>query len=252
MYNMRYHLASLIAVFLALSIGLLLGGLITDRTPENIQDALLDGIERDIAQTRETNERLLAENVIAYDFSDMLLENFVEGKLEGLSIIVLGEDGQSLQSAIGALEDAGAEAIHMTPAYSADFGTWGIQDLLEVQEIEFQGIVNTFEPRGDGEGYLSDYLVYLREIQDYYEVPLICATIDSSTNELVSYAWEEGFSGTNQLGNRYGAYTLIVLLSSDTEGKFGSTANAFALYPPIPEEFFAQTSGDVYGEGEAQ
>ncbi|MCL2746149.1 MAG: copper transporter [Coriobacteriia bacterium] len=248
MYNMRYHLASLIAVFLALSIGLLLGGLIAESTPETVHNAIVEDIQRDIAQTRETNERLLADNVVAFDFADMLLDDFVTDKLEGHEVLILGEEGQELQLAISGLEAAGATIIHATPEFDEVNNAWAVQYADGVQEAKYDGIVNVFQPESEASEFLSDYFVFLRETQSYYEVPLIFATVDDAEGELISYAWEEGFSGTNQLGNRYGTYTLVVLLASMTEGKYGTTADAIALYPPVPDSFVSSEDTQVAGQ----
>jgi hypothetical protein len=91
-----------------------------------------------------------------------------------------------------------------------------------------------FEPADEDLEYPSDYFTFLRELQEYRSVPVVFATLADTESDFVAHAWEEGFSGTNQLGNRYGAYTLLVLLASDTEGEFGSSDSAYALYPPIP------------------
>ncbi|MCL2402675.1 MAG: copper transporter [Coriobacteriia bacterium] len=239
MYNMRYHLASLIAVFLALSIGLLLGGLLAESTPETVHDTLLEGIERDIAQTRETNERVLAENILAFTFADMLLDGFTADRLEDYTILLLGEEGQELQLAVDSLESAGARVIRATPEFDAANDLWTLQDDVDLDVLKFHGIVNVYQPDSETNEFLSSYFIYLREVQEEREVPLLFATIDDVESELVSYAWEEGFSGTNQLGNRYGTYTLVVLLISETEGKYGSAETADALYPPIPESFIS-------------
>jgi len=264
MYNMRYHLASLISVFLALAIGLVLGGLITEGTEEGVQETLLESIQRDITQTRESNVQLRNDNVIAFNFADMLLDDFKVDKLDGRVILVIGTEGREAQMAISDLEAAGATTLLIVPEHNIAENTWAIKDNLAIADLEFHGIVNTYVPTGedhdtagaaaaagmptDGTApgsetgdattqYLSEYFVYLRELQDQYNVPIVFAALEDAESNLITYAWDEGFSGTNQLGNRYGAYTLIVLLASDTEGKYGSDEAALALYPPIPEHF---------------
>jgi len=251
MYNLRYHLASLISVFFALAIGLLLGGLVADRAPENVHEALLEGIERDINQVREDNAQLRAENSTISDFADVLLEDFTRDKLEGRTILVLGDDDQDVHVILEGLEQAGATTIHAIPELDEGQDSWSLHSDVDLYYVELHGIVNNFEPRAEGGEYLSYYFVYLREIQAYYEVPLIFATRDQSDNEgteLISYAWEEDFSGTNQLGERYGMFTLIVLLASDTQGKFGSSDNVEALYPDLPSEFFEPPAAEEEGE----
>ena len=265
MYNMRYHLASLVSVFFALAIGLVLGGLISERAPDNIHEVLLEGIERDIAQVREDNTRLRAQNTLAYEFANLLMGNFAEGKLDERSILVLGDDDLETRIVMDILEGAGALVVHAVPEFSDDYNEWRLQsdqDLTEENLAMFTGIVNVFEPASEEGEYLSDYFVYLREMKDYYAVPVIFVSAagvneaddanDEEISDLIAYAWEEGFSGTNQLGNRYGAYTLLVLLASDTEGKYGSGENALALYPPLPDEWLVFVDLDDEEEAELE
>jgi len=251
MYNLRYHLASLISVFFALAIGLLLGGLVADRAPENVHEALIEGIQQEIAQIRDDNAQLRAENSALSDFSDVLLEAFLQGKLDGQTILVLGTDDQKLEIVKADLESAGATTVHAIPALrdaeDEDDPEWELQSSVGLQQLEVHGIVSTFEPSGTGGEYLSDYFAYMRELQDYYEVPLIFMTDDQTgTDEesLITYAWEANFSGSNQLGERYGIFALIVLLTSDTQGKYGSVEGATALYPAVPDEFFDRATGE--------
>ena len=250
MYNMRYHLASLISVFLALAIGVLLGGLISEQTPENLHETLIEGIERDMAQLREQNAVLSSENELIVEFSDMLAENFIEDRLEGRTILVLGDDENIVEMAIADLESAGAATVYYVPEFDSEAGVWGLLESPSLEALEFHGIVNTFEPAGEGGEYLSEYFIYLREVQEFYNLPLIFATTESDEGEvdMLNYAWEEGFSGTNQLDTRFSAYSLIVLLISDTEGKFGTMEEALALWPPVPTEFLPLSNEELSEE----
>ena len=254
MYNVRYHLASLISVFFALAIGLILGGLIADRAPENIHEVLLEGIERDIAQVREDNSRLRAENTVAYEFADLLLNDFIRDRFEEETILVLGEDGAEARIVMDALEDAGATAVHAVPGFDEDSGEWRLQADYDFEELQFSGVVTVFEPAGEASEYLSGYLVFLHEVQEFYEIPVIFMTSfdedEEERNDLIAIAWEEGFSGTNQLGNRYGTYTLIVLLASNIEGMFGSGEDAIALYPTVPSAWLFPVELDEEGPEE--
>ena len=267
MYNMRYHLASLVSVFFALAIGLVLGGLISERAPDNIHEVLLEGIERDIAQVREDNTRLRNENSIAYHFADLLLGNFVQDKLEERNILVLGSGDTETRMVLDILEDAGATATVALPEFDNDHNEWRLiseQDLTEEGLADFTGIVNVFEPVDEEDGYRSDYFAHLRETQEHYAIPVIFVTTagvnetddigddEEEISDLIASAWEKGFSGTNQLGNRYGAYTLIVLLASDTEGKYGSGEYALDLYPPVPNEWLFFVDSDDEEEAESE
>ncbi|MCL2680214.1 MAG: copper transporter [Coriobacteriia bacterium] len=234
MYNLRYHLASLISVFFALALGLLLGGLIAGEAPTNVQEALLQGIEREIAQTRESNAQLRAENIIAYDFSDLLLANFVDGRLTDYTVLVIGSADRDVQSAIVALENAGATTAHIVPLYDEDSDSWLFSSDVAFETLNYQAIVNVYRPLDEQGNYRDNYFDYLQELGQASDALVVMASIDDSENTLVTEGWNAGFSGTNQLGNRYGAYTLVVLVSSNTTGKFGSLDGA-TLYPSVPD-----------------
>jgi len=249
MYNMRYHLASLVAVFLALTIGLLLGGTIAGRAPgENIHDVLIEGIQRDVDLQRERNDELRAENVTVWGFSDLLMSDFADDRLEGKTFLVFGHDAQDVQMVTTALVGTGAELVQISPSFDEGYDMWTIEGELDLGALDFQGIVNVYEPTGiDGE-YLEEYFEFLKQTQEYYGVPLIFAQIDDHESVLISYAWDAGFSGTNQLGNHYGAYTMIVLLGSATEGIYGSLEAAIALYPPLPYQWTVIEDAEIVAE----
>ena len=249
MYNMRYHLASLVAVFLALTIGLLLGGTIAGRAPgEGIHDVLIEGIQRDVDLQRERNDELRAENIIIRDFSDTLMDDFADGRLEGKTILVFGVETRDLQMVTTALAGTGAELVQISPNFDEDYDMWTIEGELDLAALDFQGIVNVHEPTGTDGEYLEEYFEFLKQTQEHYEVPLIFAAIDTYEGNLISYAWDAGFSGTNQLGNHYGAYTMIVLLGSATEGIYGSLEAATALYPPLPAQWTVLGDAEIVAE----
>ena len=56
MYNVRYHIASLVSVFLALALGLVLGGLIVDKTPTTSQSSLVTGLKQEFETLRADND----------------------------------------------------------------------------------------------------------------------------------------------------------------------------------------------------
>ena len=239
MYNLRYHLASLASVFLALAVGLLLGGLIADRAPTAAQDVLVKGIERDIAQAREDNAQLKGENKNISDFSDLLLQAFSAGRLAGTKILVLGNNDKDTNAAVTVLEVAGAETIVVLPTYDAELEKWIIDETVFESPLDsaapLKALVNVSEPTGeDGSGTLDSYIAFLQDLGERVQLPLICASSDNETTQLVEAAWKAGISGTNQLQNRFGAYTLVALLADAQPGLYGTTPNATALFPPLP------------------
>lgn len=105
MYNLRYHIASLVGVFLALSLGLLLGTVVAERgTLDDQRDSLINSLERDFAQLSESNTRLSVENDSQAEFILDIVPALVDGSLEGRTVAVLSNSGRS--DGTSAIQDA--------------------------------------------------------------------------------------------------------------------------------------------------
>jgi len=96
MYNLRYHIASLVGVFLALSIGLLLGTVVAERgTLDDQRDALINSLERDFADLSESNSQLSAENEALLEFESDIVPVVIANTLSDRSVAVLTNAGRS-------------------------------------------------------------------------------------------------------------------------------------------------------------
>ena len=110
MFNIRYHIASLVGVFLALALGLMLGGLVVQQgTVERQQSALVDGLRKEFAQIREDNQSLTAENEALAGFSGQLTDAWAAERLDGQTVLVVAAAGQEEQvrAVTRAVEGAG-------------------------------------------------------------------------------------------------------------------------------------------------
>lgn len=121
--DIRYHIASLAAVFLALGIGILIGtSMIGSDAITEQQKKMIEGLEDEFAILREENKQsvsalLQAQEVIANQqkFNQSVLPLLVNGKLEGRKIALIdinynkGQDGL-----ISALRSAGADIQSVT------------------------------------------------------------------------------------------------------------------------------------------
>src|SRR5205823_935336 len=95
--NFRYHLVSLIAVFLALAIGIVAGSTvikesILDQTQQN-----LDQAEKNLKQIEDTNAALQAELDQLKSRDDALqragVADLLDGRLAGMSVLFVKVDG---------------------------------------------------------------------------------------------------------------------------------------------------------------
>lgn len=112
MIDFRYHLISLVAVFLALGLGILMGTVVLD-------DALVDSLDRDIKDLRKHNADLESEidqqdrridgaNAFANEAATWLTRDALEGRV--IVVIQLeGTDGDMIGSIRDSVEDAGGE-----------------------------------------------------------------------------------------------------------------------------------------------
>jgi hypothetical protein len=115
MINFRYHVVSLIAVFLALAIGVIMGSAVIDRA---IVDRLEDqqaGLERQIAEVEQTNDELRAENAELREAEARLTEEgsqrLLTGALTDTPVLVVasrGADGEELDALESMLATSGA------------------------------------------------------------------------------------------------------------------------------------------------
>lgn len=112
MINFRFHLISLVAVFLALGLGIVVGSTVVD-------DAIVDQLERDIDEVRTESRRLGDENDGLRDqlatverYTEATAPFAVEGRLADVPVAVIAErgvDSGEVTDAVDLLRAAGAE-----------------------------------------------------------------------------------------------------------------------------------------------
>lgn len=110
MFNIRYHIASLVGVFLALALGLMLGGLVVQQgTVERQQSALVDGLRKEFAQIREDNQSLTEENEALGGFAGQMTDVWAAERLDGQTVLVVAAAGQEedVRAVTRAVEGAG-------------------------------------------------------------------------------------------------------------------------------------------------
>jgi hypothetical protein len=93
MLNLRYHVVSLVAVFLALGIGVIMGVTVINR---GIADQLrnrLDSVEASDRKTRKENDRLSAQLGTWNRFVDQGRPELLAGQLRNVPVLLVGVDG---------------------------------------------------------------------------------------------------------------------------------------------------------------
>lgn len=117
MYNLRYHIASLVAVFLALALGLVLGGLVVQQgTFDQQQRGIVTGLQRDFLRLNRDNKALTTQVETLRGFSAQMTNAWTSGRLKGRTVVVLtsGDKNEGLQAAIASIQGAGGVAAVVT------------------------------------------------------------------------------------------------------------------------------------------
>jgi len=91
--NFRFHIASLVAVFLALALGIVIGSTVIDRAiVDNLNDRL-DTIQSEARATRRDNRILLDKTADQQDYLDQLKAFAVANQLDGVPVVPIGVRG---------------------------------------------------------------------------------------------------------------------------------------------------------------
>jgi hypothetical protein len=117
MYNLRYHIASLVSVFLALALGLVLGGLIVrGGTFDRQGEALVEGLQKEFADLRAENRELSGENEQLTEISAEMIDAWAVDRLAGQTVVVLANAGRDdgLVAAREAISGAGGRVAVVT------------------------------------------------------------------------------------------------------------------------------------------
>jgi hypothetical protein len=116
MVSFRFHLVSLIGVFLALGIGIAVGASVVDRATVTALERQLDAVGARADATNAENDRLRVDVERWERFADQAGDELVEGLLAGAEVIVVGVngiDGTPVDSLRQSLLNAGAR-VHGT------------------------------------------------------------------------------------------------------------------------------------------
>lgn len=118
MLTWRYHLLSLVAVFLALGLGVLVGISLSDNgVVETGRAGLVEDIMRDVDGLRDQNDVLSRERATNLRFQDDAFPFIVGGRLQGkkVALVASGKAGDDiLRQVATAIHGAGGQVISTT------------------------------------------------------------------------------------------------------------------------------------------
>ncbi len=93
MINLRYHIVSLVAVFLALGLGIIMGTTVIDRVTVDALNNKLDAVERSVGATREENRKLSDQVKQGQDFAVTTRDELLRGHLRSIPVMVIAVAG---------------------------------------------------------------------------------------------------------------------------------------------------------------
>ena len=93
MINLRYHIVSLVAVFLALALGIVMGSTVIDQAiVDRLQDRV-DSVGDRADRTATENRELRGQLDLMRSFADEARDQLVEGQLRGIPVLVVTVQG---------------------------------------------------------------------------------------------------------------------------------------------------------------
>ncbi len=135
MINFRFHLVSLVAVFLALGLGILVGSTVVDQKIVDRLDSDIARVSRESAKRRDANKQLSDENAQLRQFVDEVAPYAGDARLNGESVAVVAErgvDSGDVKDAATSLRAAGAEVPGVVWLEDA----WQLDTDQRVQELQ--------------------------------------------------------------------------------------------------------------------
>lgn len=112
MVNFRFHLISLIAVFCALGLGILVGSTVVDQSIVDRLDREIRTARRDTAAVKSENERLADAAARGEEYARRSAAYTLGDRLAGVPVVVVAEagvDGRVPSELVAALRGAGAD-----------------------------------------------------------------------------------------------------------------------------------------------
>lgn len=203
MVSFRFHLVSLVGVFLALALGIGMGVTVIDKGGVERLQTRLDEVRKEVNAANERSDRLQREQERATAFEQRSTEYIVDGKLAGQTVTVVavrGADGNSLEQLRQTLGASGA-SLQGTLWFT---GSASLSDSRVIGEAQQSLGV----PSGDVNQLRSALLARVSAVLAGSADPSVLAPlIDDGILQ-----WE-GASGNNTIGSATLASAKVVLVS---------------------------------------
>lgn len=143
MFDTRSYIISLIAVFLALGIGILMGTVVVDKgILVEQQKALVERIQNQINELRESNNTLSQDLKITQEFSAQVAPFLIADRLLEMRIVLLAtadSPEQLVKDILSTLEQSGAQVLRIN----------FISPAFDLQDKNLRQQINAYFPEAD-------------------------------------------------------------------------------------------------------
>lgn len=135
MINFRFHLVSLVAVFLALGLGILVGSTVIDQGIVNRLDSEIGSVRKENKDRKTAGDQLAKENKQLQQYIEQSAPFVGDGRLDGASVAVVadsGVDGNVVKATEAALRAANADV----PAVLSLNDSWKLETDAQLQKLQ--------------------------------------------------------------------------------------------------------------------
>lgn len=105
MINLRYHIVSIVAVFLALGIGVVMGSTVISRVTVDTLNARVNSVERSVRAAETENRRINDQLQTVRDFASQARDQIARSQLKDVPVLVMAVQGID-RKPVDALRDA--------------------------------------------------------------------------------------------------------------------------------------------------
>ena len=209
MINLRYHIVSLTAVFLALGLGILTGTTVIDQEVVKGLRANTRALQTDLNEKRDQVGRLERQVDLYEGFSDAVVPPLLQGTLAGRAVVVLSDD-QTSGDLVRTISDTVTLAGAKRPARVGLTERWALEQPATAQQLA--NVLGTSTT--DREDLISEAATRLAE--------RLAGTGDATAqSDLIKRLEDSGFLDVDDLpqsGTFPAANALVVVVTSGAEG----------------------------------
>ena len=165
MIDFRYHIVSIVAVFLALGIGLLMGsGVLGDPLLENIRDRARDVQEFNDRLKRDVDD-LNSELTVYRQFAEAVEEMLVAGVLTGRDVVIVdvSERNAPLDALVETIEDRAGGSIASIVTTTEKFALVTPEAVDDLQGVTGLALLEAEDLRTDSARQLGNRIAVLAE-----------------------------------------------------------------------------------------